>query len=333
MIIKKAILKEEIDKVISFLEQFDLKYDDDIVETFFIEENNQIIATISKTDYIIKGLAVQEVYQGLNLASKLVTEVINSLAREYKYYYQVFTKSIYTTIFLNMGFKKIASTNNVVILEGGISGINEEILKIKKQVEFKFDTLISAANIGSIVVNCNPITNGHLRLIEYASSKHDYLIVFVVEEDKSFFNYKERFSLIYLALGHLTNTIVLPSSKYIVSNLTFPSYFLKTMDEKEEEHAYLDAYIFNDYFIPLLNITKRYVGTETDAFMIRYNNILKNVLGEKLEVIPRFRQDGQVISASLVRKYLSLGKVEEALALVPNAIKALLKAIINEKTK
>lgn len=331
MIIKKAILKEEKDKVASFLNNFDLKYDKDIVETLYLENNDKIIATISRSDYIIKGLAVDEDYQGLNLASKLVTEIINSLALDKKYYYQVFTKTNYIPIFSSMGFKEIVKTSKVAILEGGNKGINDELLSTKKQIEFKFNLNLSDFNIASIVVNCNPITNGHLQLIEDASSKHDYLIVFVVEEDESYFTFKERFALVYLAVGHLTNTIVMPSTKYIISNLTFPSYFLKTMDEKEEEHALLDALIFDKYFMPILNLKKRYVGTETDAFMIRYNNILKNVLGERLEIIPRFKHNDQIISASLVRKYIKENKIAEALELVPNATKMLLMAMINEK--
>lgn len=41
--------------------------------------------------------------------------------------------------------------------------------------------------IGSIIMNCNPFTNGHRFLIEEALKAVDFLIIFVVEEDKPFF--------------------------------------------------------------------------------------------------------------------------------------------------
>ncbi len=41
--------------------------------------------------------------------------------------------------------------------------------------------------IGGIVMNCNPFTLGHKYLVEYAAREMDYLYLFVVEEDLSFF--------------------------------------------------------------------------------------------------------------------------------------------------
>ena len=40
---------------------------------------------------------------------------------------------------------------------------------------------------GAVVMNCNPLTLGHRYLIEQALKQCDYLMIFVVQEDKSFF--------------------------------------------------------------------------------------------------------------------------------------------------
>jgi len=168
-------------------------------------------------------------------------------------------------------------------------------------------------------------------LIEAASKEHDYLLVFVVETDESTFTYQERFGLVYLALKPISNILVLPSTDYIVSKSTFPSYFLKLLDEREKEHAMLDALIFKQYFMPLLNIRTRHVGTETDAVMVAYNTILKSTLGNQLKEIERFRQDEVVISASLVRRLMNENKIDEALTYVPKAIRPLLRGIMMEK--
>jgi murein DD-endopeptidase MepM/ murein hydrolase activator NlpD len=41
------------------------------------------------------------------------------------YSYMVFTKAIYENTFINLGFKKLVSTSNTVMLEGGIDSIDD----------------------------------------------------------------------------------------------------------------------------------------------------------------------------------------------------------------
>lgn len=79
--------------------------------------------------------------------------------------------------------------------------------------------------VGSIVVNCNPFTNGHLKLIEYAAKQVDYLYVFVVEEDSSYFSFKDRMYLVKENTKHIKNVIVNASGRFIISKVTFPAYF------------------------------------------------------------------------------------------------------------
>ena len=82
---------------------------------------------------------------------------------------------------------------------------------------------------GAIVMNCNPFTRGHRYLIESAAKQVDTLYVFVVEEDKSFFPFTERLMLVRNGIKDLSNVIVLPSGKFMISSLTFPEYFVKKM--------------------------------------------------------------------------------------------------------
>lgn len=46
--------------------------------------------------------------------------------------------------------------------------------------------------VGAIVMNANPFTYGHRYLVEEALKCYDYLIVFVVEEDKSELPFDDR---------------------------------------------------------------------------------------------------------------------------------------------
>ena len=180
-------------------------------------------------------------------------------------------------------------------------------------------------------MNGNPITNGHVYLIEEASKNHKMVVLFVVEEDKSEFTFKERFSMAYLSTMRLGNVCVIPSSKYIVSSSTFPSYFLKNETEVSEQYSLIDALIFKEYFIKNLFIKKRYVGSETINKMVNYNNILKQVLEDKLEIINRLQENEEVISASKVRSLLKEGKIEEALKYTPQETAFILRNLASEK--
>jgi [citrate (pro-3S)-lyase] ligase len=328
MVVKQAFLTSEIQRVTAFLTANDLEFDVRSNQTLYVEEHDVIIGTISSLDYLIECLAIDKNYRGENLAGLLVSEMLSLLRQRKIYHYLVYTKSLYIPLFESMNFTLLANTSVVCILEGGSGSIQEEIAVLQRRIASRASL---ETDFGAIVVNCNPITLGHYGLIENAAKKHRHLLVFVVEEDLSVFSYKERFSLVWLALAELENVIVLPSTQYIVSRLTFPSYFLKSMDDREEEHARLDGLIFKNYFMKELHISKRYVGTETDPFMVKYNAILKTALGDQLEIIQRYQKNGVTISASIVRKLLMENKIEEALSYVPIPTRPLLREIAKTK--
>ena len=62
--IKEAILNSEKEKVKEFLLKFDLNYESSVDLTLYIEDNDEIIGTVSKENYIIKCLAVDKNHQG-----------------------------------------------------------------------------------------------------------------------------------------------------------------------------------------------------------------------------------------------------------------------------
>lgn len=327
MQIKEAILNNEKELVKEFLNKFDLKYADDIDKTFYLEDDNKIVGTISISSYIIKDLAVDLNYQGENLAGILINEALNYFRINNIFSYQVFTKAIYEETFKSLGFRVLVKTDKLVMLEGGISSIDEEIKKIKNVLELNFSTLDENTSLAAVVLNANPITNGHVHLIEEAKKKYNNVVVFIVEEDKSVFSFKERLSLAYLATRRLSNVYVMASTKYIVSSLTFPDYFLKSESEKIEENAKVDALIFKNYFMKELHIKKRFVGSEESSKMQIYNQTLKEILGDKLEIIDRLKEDGEIISAKKVRALLEEGKIDEALKYCPNECSLVLRSI------
>ena len=177
--------------------------------------------------------------------------------------------------------------------------------------------------IGSIVMNCNPFTLGHRYLIEQAASQVDHLYIFVVEEDKSVFPFKDRIDLVKKGVADLGDKVtVLPSGKWIISLLTFPEYFSK--DDKQEDiiDPSQDVKLFGKYICPALGINKRFVGEEPfDKVTKQYNESMRKELPNfnvEFEEIPRKSVDGEdIISATKVRKALKEKDFETLKKYVP----------------
>jgi cytidyltransferase-like protein len=161
-------------------------------------------------------------------------------------------------------------------------------------------------NNGAIVMNANPFTIGHRRLVEYASAKVDRLYIFVVEEDASFFSFEERFDMVVQGIKDISNVIVLPSGNFIISNKTFYSYFTKDIDNGSKIDASQDILIFARYIVPYFGITKRFVGDEPlDKITAQYNEQMKKILpyyGCELIEILRLKNRNSVVSGGAVRK-------------------------------
>lgn len=318
MTVKEVIVSAEKQRIAEFLSGFSLKYED-ADQTLYTEEDGKITATVSAKGYIIKCLAVDPGYQSENLSAALVGEMITRLHARGVYHYRAFTKPEYAGVFKSFGFTPITQDEKVVALEGGEGKIDDAIKEMRVKMKFSLGITEPDENtdIGCVVINGNPFTNGHLMLVEHVASLHKFVIVFVLEEEGSYFTFKERYAMAYLALKPLSRALVLPSSKYIISASTFPGYFLKTVDETTAEYAKYDAAVFKKYFMPGLGIKKRYVGSETSGYMQIYNSALKEVLGDSLEIVPRFKENGQIISAQKVRELIEEGKTAEAAELIP----------------
>lgn len=175
---------------------------------------------------------------------------------------------------------------------------------------------------GAIVMNCNPFTKGHRYLIETAAAQVERLYVFVVEEDKSFFKFEDRFEMVKLGSNDLKNVVVVPSGKFIISALTFPEYFMKDYVREKDFNVSRDVEVFCKYIAPPLNISIRFVGEEPfDPVTFNYNENMKKLLpeyGMRLCEIPRLTIDGdQVINATKVRELLKAKKINEISKYVP----------------
>lgn len=178
-------------------------------------------------------------------------------------------------------------------------------------------------------MNCNPFTLGHRSLVEYAHNNCDEVIIFAVQEDRSIFPFSDRFSLIKQGVRDMKGVEVISGGDFIISNATFPTYFIKGTDELAAQTK-LDATVFATRIAPALNITVRFVGEEpTDKTTLAYNNAMREVFaqnGIELKEIPREQKGNQIVSASSVRKALSEDDWETVYRMVPKTTLIYLKS-------
>lgn len=170
---------------------------------------------------------------------------------------------------------------------------------------------------GVVVMNCNPFTLGHRYLIEQAAKQVERLYVMVVREDCSLFAYTERKAMVEQGVADIENVSVIDGSDYAISRATFPTYFLKRLDDAADTQMLLDLELFRRHIAPALGATVRFVGTEpTDQLTRRYNQLMHEALKDVRETA-RLEKDGYAVSASRVRKAMEEGDMNTIRQLVP----------------
>lgn len=207
---------------------------------------------------------------------------------------------------------------------------DSEIAQYVAQIKEQFP-LRDGMKCGAIVMNCNPFTYGHRYLIETASKQVDRLYIFVVEEDKSFFKFNDRFEMVKQGTADIKNVCVVPSGNFIISAFTFPEYFMKDYVKEKGFDMSSDVEIFGSKIAPALNITKRFAGEEPfDVVTAKYNETMKEILpqyGVEFVEIPRATtNDNVVVNATLVRKMLQEGDFKEMEQFVPQSTFDILKS-------
>lgn len=271
---------------------------DEITETIGLYDGDKLIATGSYFENVLKYLAIDPDYQGGNTFNKLVSTLINDLASQSIFHVFVFTKPQYQQSFQYLGFSIVAATEYSVLLETGDYSIDQYIDELPK---------VSGQNISAVVMNANPFTLGHRYLIEQAAKTSDFVYVFVVNQDVSLFKMSERLDLIKAGTEDLKNVLVVSGGQYMVSFVTFPSYFIKSRADVANYQTQLDAQVFKRV-AKGLQINKRFVGQEPYSPTTEiYNQALMKVLPPevKVEVLQRKAINDDIVSATKVRQAIA----------------------------
>ncbi|MDQ0199282.1 [citrate (pro-3S)-lyase] ligase [Neobacillus ginsengisoli] len=298
-----------------FLKKQNLSLDREVEYTVSIVDREKIVATGSLGGRILKCIAVDEEYKNIGLSAKLITHLVREAYSRGKTHLFIYTKPENKIIFSDLGFYPIAEVSSkVILMENKPDGIKKYLKEITRDDGDK-------SNSGAVIVNCNPFTLGHRHLIEYAASRCQTLHIFVLREDKSSFPFEIRYRLVKEGVKHLANVVLHQGKDYIISDATFPSYFIKDFQDVIETHARLDLELFTRYIAPALGIQKRFVGEEPYCKVTAtYNSIMQEILpaqGIEVQLVPRMLNEGRPIGASRVRELIHEGRLYEVKKLVP----------------
>lgn len=335
-------------RIEAFLKRNGLRFDDMHYYAAITDDDGEMIAGGGLKGNVIKCVAVDDAHKGEAIANTLISHLIAHANEEGHSNVMLFTKPKNRQLFESLSFRLLAEAPEAVLMETGIGGINnmvEQLKKIKEEGEVckennqgckkeeKTNLNITTPQHlnpstpqplttttplrGVVVMNCNPFTLGHRYLIEQAAKQVERLFVMVVREDCSLFAYAERKAMVEQGVAHLENVTVIDGSEYAISQATFPTYFLKRLDDAADTQMLLDLDLFRRHIAPALGTTVRFVGTEpTDQLTRRYNQLMHEVLADVRETA-RLEKEGNAVSASRVRKAMEQGDMSTIRQLVP----------------
>lgn len=335
-------------RIEAFLKRNGLRFDDMHYYAAVTDDDGEMIAGGGLKGNVIKCVAVDDAHKGEAIANTLISHLIAHANKEGHSNVMLFTKPKNRQLFESLSFRLLAEAPEAVLMETGIGGINnmvEQLKKIKEEGEVckennqeckeeeKTNLNITTPQHlnpspsqplttttplrGVVVMNCNPFTLGHRYLIEQAAKQVERLFVMVVREDCSLFAYAERKAMVEQGVVHLKNVTVIDGSEYAISQATFPTYFLKRLDDAADTQMLLDLDLFRRHIAPALGTTVRFVGTEpTDQLTRRYNQLMHEVLADVRETA-RLEKKGNAVSASRVRKAMEQGDMSTIRQLVP----------------
>jgi len=291
---------------------------DDLVGLY---DQGRLVACGARAGYVLKMLVVASSHQGSGALGTLVTLLVQSAREAGHDTVFVFTPPRNAPSFEALNFRLLVADGDTALLEHG-PGLAAYLAES--------ETVITPGRNGAVVMNGNPFTLGHLHLVEAAAREADRLYLFIVREDRSVFPFQVRHRIACEATRHLPNVVVLDTSRYAVSAGTFPSYFLKRLDQAALAQIRLDLLLFTRRIAPAFNILRRFVGREpfcptTAAYNLAMGEILEEQ-GLGWVEWPRLEAGGLPISATRVREALRLGDLEAIRNLVPATTYAFLRS-------
>ena len=269
-----------------------------------MDEDEEILACGSLFRNTLRCLAVRPDLQGEGYMGRIVSHLLQEEIRRGFSNSFLCTKPEYRALMTDLGFHEIVSVPETVFMERRKDGFEKWLAGLSESLK---GSGAEGQKTCAVVMNANPFTLGHRHLVETAAGAYDRVLVFVVEEENGTIPFSVRYRLVQEGLWDVSNVTVIPSGPYMISQATFPSYFLKDEEEAVRTHTSVDLAVFTR-IAHALGISARLVGEELESPVTGlYNETMLRVLPEagiECRVIPRIKAGRRFISASTVRKAL-----------------------------
>ncbi len=315
---------DDTSEVRRFVLGLGLGYDEDVELVVVIRNTSgEIVATGSLAGKVAKHLGVKPELEGTGLLVRVFDRLYQHARSAGQSKLLAITAPRSAHVLRSLGFSQIEATARAVLLEfcPGSSGLRAYLAGLPG---------VATTHNAGVVLNANPFSLGHLYLVTQAAKMCEHVFVFVVTEDRSLFPTEVRERLVRSGTEHLKNVTVLSGGDYIISQATFPMYFIRSTETAAEIQAELDAQVFARHIAPALKITSRYVGEEPYCATTRmYNDAMRVVFGRhglELEVVPRLEVDGEAVSASRIRAAIRAADWQKVARLVPDTTRRFLQS-------
>ena len=286
------------------------------------DDDGILIGTGSSYKNTLRCLAVSGEHRGEGLMNQVVSHLMEREIQQGYSHVFLYTKEKNAGIFRDLGFYEIVRVENeLVFLENRRDGFARYLKRLEQTRR--------EGRSAAVVLNANPFTLGHRHLVEQASSENDWLHLFLLSEEAGPIPFSVRKKLVLEGTADLKNVIFHETGPYIISSVTFPSYFLRDEDTAILAHAKLDLAVF-ERIAAILGITVRYAGEEKSSHVTSlYNESMAEMLpkqGIRFREIPRLSIDGEIVSASTVRQAIHDGHQERIAFMLPESTKRYLES-------
>ena len=281
------------------------------------DDDGILIAAGSSYKNTLRCLAVSSEHRGEGLMNQVVSHLLEREIQQGCSHVFLYTKEKNAAIFQDLGFYEIARVENeLVFLENRRDGFARYLKRL--------DQTRREGRCAAVVMNANPFTLGHRRLVEQAAAENDWLHLFLLSEEAGPIPFAVRKKLVLEGTSDLKNVVFHETGPYIISSATFPSYFLRDEDAAILAHAKLDLAVFVK-IAAVLGVTARYAGEEKSSHVTAlYNESMAEMLprqGIRFREVPRLAIDGEVVSASTVRQAIHDGHPEQVAFMLPESTK------------
>lgn len=292
-----------------------IELDPQIKERYVLRKAGQIIGTAGLAGRSLRSIAVAPEFEGQGYTAYMLSRVKDKLILEdANAPIFISTKSEEADKFIALGFTKLALVKNEPGLRGSALLYHPQAAfpaYLKKLQDESFERLNKYKpklnESSALVMNLNPLTKGHLKLIDLALAESAVLHLFILSAEASSFPFALRRKILTEVAKSRPRLIVHETGPWLISLESFPGYFYSDTEEALRSQAALDEAVFAQ-IATALKIGRRYLGTEELSWETSIYNqtLLARAKNYELVLVERFcSPDGKIISASRARAILA----------------------------